>query len=438
MAWAIQTGRTDSLDLFKRLSVGDALPLPAGTTQAETVLPIPLSILTEKPKGGDPIVPWWADGAAEPEAFDNLFREKNQEDEKPKRPGAHEYLCQVDANGKWLRYTPTMNVRLRNATPKRNSQGEAELFSLEEIAEETCFQTELRFENPGDVQPFIDAFAPLLRGGDWLAVGRGGMPVVIGSTAGTTDSQQDTDHDDWTLTLISDLIVRGPHLGFLDDLDIDTLCAWAGLARPGGCDWTISKRAVETERVHGFNAVTGLQRAPALALRRGSCWRIIGPGSAALAKALAAKPYLGERTGEGFGRFLIGIQPITAFDKPKGEATTRASRRAEELLSTALELSGKIGKNGPSLSQLQWLREQALAATDLKHVNELLTEIETAPRRRPQGGKAWAEEMFPIGDLKKALRALNNTDKERELKEKKQLLSYLVQWRVPVEKEKRK
>jgi len=428
IAWAIQTGRTGCLELFKRLSVGDALPLPEGVSQAETVLPIPLSILTEKPKGGDPSLPWWAGGSPDPVAFDSLFKDRDQKGEKPKRPNAHKYLCRNGKDSPWLCYAPVMNMRLRNATPKRGSQADANLFSEEEIAEDTCFQTELRFLDAGDVESFVETFAPLLRSNDWLAIGRGGSPVDVKSIATGPETDHAPFKDDWTLTLISDLIVRGEYLGFLDHLDIDRLCALAGIEKDDS--WEIEKSIVETESIHGFNAVTGLQRAPALALRRGSCWRIKGEGSAALAEALAARAYLGERTGEGFGRFLIDIQPIHRLAEPEGDRAAPDARRNEELLAYALELKKQIGANGPSLSQLQWLRERALAVTSPEQLERLLTEIETAPDRRPQGGKAWKE--FPTGGLRTAL------GKFSEPVEKRLLISYLVQWRTPKAKENRK
>ncbi len=435
MAWAIRAGRTDCLDLFRRLAIGDALPLPEGAKTAATVLPIPLSILTPKPKGGDPTRPWWAAGATDPAADDSLYREKKEGEEKPKRPGAHEYLCQEPHGGPWLRYSPAMSVRLRNATPKRGAGGEANLFSLEEIAEDTRFQAELRFDDPKDVPVFIDAFAPVI-GGDWLAVGRGGMPVVVELLSHEIAKGGGTNQDDWTLTLTSDLIVRGPNLGFLDNLDISTLCKLAGMDTSAGGDWKIRQGVAETERLHGFNAVTGLRRTSALALRRGSCWRISGLGSAALAQALAAKGALGERTSEGMGQYVIGTEPFADLTRPKGSAASPTPNANEALLARAKKLSGEIGEKGPSLSQLQWLRERALATTKLRQLDELLEEIAAAPTRRRQGGKPW--EAFPVKNLQAALKQLEQSDKAQELRDKQQLISYLVQWRAPKAKDQRR
>jgi hypothetical protein len=180
IAWAIHNGRPESLALFDRVSVGDALPLPAGETGATTVLPIPLSILTEKPRAENTKRPWWADGSLPAPEYDSLGEERSP-DEKPKRPGAHEYLCRTGTGDPWRRYTPAMRVRLRNATPRRGTQADAELFSLEEIAEDTRFQAEMRFTDQAVAQDFLDAFTPLFGGGDWLGIGRGGQSVIIES-----------------------------------------------------------------------------------------------------------------------------------------------------------------------------------------------------------------------------------------------------------------
>lgn len=431
IAWAIHNGRPESLALFGRIEVGDALPLPEGAAVADTVLPIPLSILTKKPQAASADIPWWADRSPPASEFVDSLDEEKRPDEKPKRPGAHEYLCRPGNSGPWLRYTPAMRVRLRNATPKKSSKKKADLFSLEEIAEETRFQAELRFTDVDAARDFLAAFAPLL-GGDWLAIGRGGPPVIVESMTGLQEPPQEplskTFTDDWTLTLTSDLILRGEHLGFLDHLDINRLCQLAGIERQGG--WGVEKPVVESEAVHGFNAVSGLHRAPALAIRRGSCWRITGAGSAELARMLAEKPALGERITEGFGRFLIDVQPVSKIERPQGGSGEPPANQNEALLAIAQKLAEKINDKGPSLSQLQWLREQALAAAEDSEIDTLLKEIETAHKRRPQGGKAW--ENFPSSRLREELAKFQRPS------EKRQLISYLVQWCVPRKKEKRR
>lgn len=425
MAWAIRNGRAEQAKLFARIGVGDALPLPEGCEGAEQVIPIPLSILTGKPKGNNSAIPWWADGWGQSSAFDNLYKPLVPNKEKPKRPGAHEYLCRSASGADWQRYSPSMRVRLRNATLKRHSteDEDTQLFSLEEIAEDTCFQAELRCDDEQIARDFLTAFAPLLSGADWLTLGRGGAPARIDAVrlAPPLSPCPPPDlHENWTLTLTSDAIVRGERLGFLDNLSPEHLCKLAGIDCQD--NWQVVNDAVETDTLHGFNAVTGLTRAPALALRRGSCWRIAGTGSAELARALIRKGAIGERTGEGCGRFLIGIQPI-ALSAPNKQEEAPKARRNEELLAIARQLALKLNQDGPSLSQLQWLRSQAGAVETEAQLQARLDEIKQAPERRKQGGKAWAH--FPHEPLREALRDC------RTLDEKCRLIAYLVQWRVP-------
>ena len=423
MAWAIHNGHGESVKLFERLSVGDALPLPKGCESAKQVLPIPLSILTEKPKAGDLAIPWWVSPSDYPGTFDSLYKQQDQDKDKPKRPSTHEYLCHLEGVANWQRYSPEMRVRLRNATPKRGSNENPRLFSLEEIAEDTCFQAEVHGADADTIKDFLNALAPVLTGADWLALGRGGAPARIEAfSVATAPTLPPALDDEWTLALTSDAILRGERLGFLDNLSCERLCQLAGIE--GQDDWTIVADAVETTSVHGFNAVTGLPRAPALALRRGSCWRIAGPGSAVLARAVIEKGALGERTGEGFGRFVIGVQPIESdrLGKPPGKAKSPEVRRNEELLAQARGLARELGKNGPSLSQLQWLRSKATAVDSGTRLQELLDEIEQAAQRR----KAW--QHFPHQPLRKALDGCPTLD------EKRRLIAYLVQWRVPAAK----
>ena len=425
-AWLIRTGRGAHLDLLRRVSVGDALPLPSGKSPVAAVVPIPLSVLNEKPRAAGADIPWWAADASEARAFDSLYDESDS-DEKPKRPGVHEYLCRLEPKALWLRYTPNLTVRLRNATPKKGSADEANLFSLEEVAEDTCFQSELRFDDEPTATAFIEVFDPLLRATDWLALGRGGQPALVDGAVVSTAPEHESAGDDWSLTLTSDLIARGDHLGFLDDLELDQLCDWAGVTR--GSDWSLERGVVETEAIHGFNGATGLRRAPALAIRRGSCWRVRGTGSEALAAALFAKGALGERTREGFGRFVIGLQPICGMQRPTSTSSRPERNAAEELLDTGRRLSKLVkGEKTPSLSQLQWLRAQALAA-DEQQLDQLLQAIESAPKDRPQGGKAWG--AFGPLNLRDELAGLSG------IEEKRLLIGGLVKWLVKEGKEKR-
>lgn len=445
-------GRGDST--YSQVSFGDALPLPENMTQfSHSLMPIPLSIMTPKSKGSNTKLPWWADSQPTNHASDDLCRERGVTDapaEKMKRPGAHEYLCRNGETTPWQRHTPVLTVALRNQTADKPEE-ETKLFSLEEIAENTLFQAELRFQNPEAVKTFCRQFDAVLNGEDWLMIGRGGQPVVIDAVDFVLDTPADTStalsndsnkaRDTFCLTLTSDAIVRGPYLGFLRDLSIEDLCCFASISCKTG--WEIKNQVVETETIHGFNAVSGLQRAAALAIRRGSCWWIMGPNCRELASALAKIPALGERVREGFGRFVIDAQPIpaNALGEPDSGAETELPENAQEnRLRTAKALAEILLKcdKQPSPSQLQWLRNRALACSNQTMLEKLLKEVENAPKQREKSGAAW--KSFPLPALRKAI-GLENPKKGNEvneadnptaekLAEKKLLIAHFVEYAV--------
>lgn len=421
IVWALLQGKTAP----ENVSFGDALPL-LGNCAAETLLPIPLSILTPKPEGSSSKLPWWAAGGTSDEAFDSLGGMLDP-DEKAKRPGTHEYLCRLEQNSEWLHYAPILNVRLRNQSADDSTQ-KTELFSLEEIAEETCFQVELRFNTAEATEEFKKTFSTLLHSKDWLTIGRGGQPVVVDAfwpVEATDQLKEDFEaKDNWTLTLTSDAIVRGRHLGFLDNLDILTLCEQAGIKSHQ--DWIIEKCTTETDAIYGFNAASGLHRAAALAIRRGSCWLIKGQNSHMLADILTNKDKaaLGERTCEGFGRFVIDVQPIKALRKPQQNTKKPSANPQEALLAAAKALADLPGANQPSASQLQWLRNRALACETDDQLGALLKEIRGASGNRPNSGKVW--EPFKVD--KQLGKQLDQAFKNMQLIEKRLLISHFVQY----------
>lgn len=448
MSWLLahsHDGKDNSI--HSQVAFGDALPLPESMTQfSHSFMPIPLSIMTPKPKGNKTKLPWWADSQPTDDASDDLckVRDKNDEPaEKMKRPGAHEYLCRKDENTTWLRYAPVITVALRNQTAD-NPKEETKLFSLEEIAENTLFQAELRFQNQEAVKTFCSQLDAVLNGEDWLTIGRGGQPVMIEAVDFAPDTLPDTStalptgsnkgRDAFCLTLTSDAIVRGLYLGFLRDLAIEDLCRLADIPYKAG--WAIKNRVVETETIHGFNAVSGLQRAAALAIRRGACWWITGSNCRELAEALAKIPALGERVREGFGRFVIDAQPIPgdALGKPDSGTEEPPENAQESRLETANTLANAMLKNNkkPSLSQLQWLRNRALACSNESMLEKLLTEVENAHKQREKSGAAW--KSFPFSELRKAI-GLENPDKAdkaaaEKLAEKRLLIAHLVDYAV--------
>jgi hypothetical protein len=428
MAWALAQRDQDALTKLAAASVGDALPVPVALNKVPLeslcVLPIPLSILTPKPCGGSANLPWWVEGGARMEAYDGIEPEQRASEEKPKRPGPREFLARQDAQGTWLRYSPRMTVHMRNSPPNAHKiqPEQQDLFSVEEIAEDTRFIADLSFPDEQTARGFAERFAPILTGGEWLAVGREGRPVEVAAVAVPAPKPLTRVGDEWTLTLTSDLVARGENLGFLTDLDVSALIHLSGKATtdfPDSKQWQMRGFA-ETEGLHGFNAASGLRRLPALAIRRGSCWRITGSGSHALAVALSARAGLGERTDEGCGRFALDLQPVKALASPDCHKTSPPRNRAEEMLLAVKRIASEKHGNLPSLSQLQWLRGSALAALDEVQMQTLFEKIETIPVRRPKGGSAWKN--FPLSALRREM------ERFPDLEEKRLLVSQLVQW----------
>lgn len=435
MAWALARDDKDALAALDQASIGDSLPLPpnfdAFAPEHVEVMPIPLSILSPKPASGETDLPWWAGHTVAADFFDDLGAPRPSDGEKPKRPGAREFLVRHGAEPNWVRYSPIMSVHLRNQSAdlfdiSGKPVAEPQLFSMEEIAEDTSFLGELRFPDTTAATAFARHFAPVLAGGEWLAIGREARPVEVATMENALPSASPIPEDDWTLTLTSDLVLRSPHLGFLTDLDIATLCAETGIEPQA--NWKIRGFA-ETVRLHGFNAASGLRRKSALAIRRGSCWRIDGPGSRLLGQALAKRAAIGDRTNEGLGRFAIDLQPIATLTKPEESAVAiQQNRQHEELLSAAKRIADHEGGLAPSVNQLQWLRSSALAAGAEGELDRLLDEVAAAPTRRKQGGKKWAP--FPISELRSEVTRLHT------LPEKRLLISHVVQWLVPKAKAK--
>jgi hypothetical protein len=443
--WARGDAETEGM-LFSNdvQSVGDAFPVPAGCqvpepTQAREwtdweVLPIPLYVKTPKPEGDTGDWPWWFgtgsgrnDLGARRE-IDELAAFLNRDSgtqsgqdaagspEKTKRPKDHEYLFRTGADAAWVRYSPTLGVHLRNQTRDADLPDGA-LFAMDEIAEDTLFLATLRFANLPAARAFAERFAPVLAGQDWLAIGRGGRPLEVvdchwdmaapppASTAAPPDPGP------LTLTLTSDLIARDlgrsgqpPSLGFFDRLDPQVLADLTGVESLRGLDakhWFEVSEAVE---VRGYNAVVGLPRTAAVAIRRGSGIVVSDPqAAAALRQALATVPSLGERQDEGFGRFRLDLPLALGAPAPGPETDTgpassptpsRApSNRREDLLGAVCELAARLGSRKlPSRSQWEALRGDSKAAANPQAlILELKKHAETT------GGASWKGVVEPIG-----------------------------------------
>ncbi len=426
------------------VSVGDALPLPMPANlgvdlKAAQVIPIPLSLGTPKPSGQKTPCPWWAKAGQSVDfithdngnTYDGLDKAPVPKDRpKLKRPGTRQFLYRPDAKTAWQRYTPTIEVRMRVNLKMRDSDGKPGLFSHEEIAEKTQFISDLRFNDTKSAEAFAKDCRDLLTQDAWLRIGREGRPVRVVQAIWLDPKDQTLSFDDdWRLTLTSDTILRDEILAFVIRPDITTLIAAAG-KEPGdypGCgQWTINAGYCESTNVHGFNAVTGLRRVPAIALRRGSDFKIDGTGSARLAADLAAKHALGERTTEGYGRFIINFDPFTGMSLPPAKAPPYLDNDEETLLSLSYELTKQLqGDSLPSRSQLGWLRGMAEGG---KVPSAILASIKKAAEK--QGGKAWKN--FPVTEIKEAFTTpflIGDEGRQR------QYLIAVVRWLTPRIKE---
>ena len=154
---------------------------------------------------------------------------------------------------------------------------------------------------------------------------------------------------------------------------------------------------LETYDVYGFNSATGLPRAVATALKRGSVitFRSAHGQSEPICKLRGAlqrlrqqELALGERVADGFGCFVLDLDmhrpdywKATAETPTEPDAGQQpAARWRETVLQQVIEFTQKPrvdprGKNGPSVTQWQWLRHQAEVASDEKGLQQLLGDL---------------------------------------------------------------
>lgn len=311
-AWLIAEGDRDTASLLTsgKVSVSDALPLPSAPSKLEgvEVLPAPLSLQSEKPKGAAGDVPWWAQPTTPTRRLDAW----SQDHDKPKlkRPEDDLFVFREGATSAWTTFRPARRVRLRNGRPDPK-QADASLFAIEQIVEETHFLAELH-GSADDLKQLAEELGPVLEGRRWLRVGRAGAPVEVAQLAWSGVTIATNTETKARLTLTSDLLVRDDYLRWRTGFDDTERDEKAFRELIGTEDITITK----TERgglkalqdsvmVHGFNGTSRLWRMPAAAIRRGSVFEVSGAGVAKLAERAAKGEWLGERTHEGFGRFRI-------------------------------------------------------------------------------------------------------------------------------------
>lgn len=385
-AWLIAEDDRETASLLTsgKVSVSDALPLPNVPSKIEgvDVLPAPLSLQSEKPKGSAGDVPWWAQPIASTKRLDAWGAR-----EKLKRPEDDLFVYRESANAAWTTFRPARRVRLRNGRPDPE-QADASLFAIEQIVEETHFLAEL--QGPiEDLKKLAQTLAPVLEGRRWLRVGRAGAPVEVAQLAWAGPASKPTTETKALLTLTSDLLMRDEFLRWRTALDE------AAIADLLVDDVHLGKSLQDSVMVHGFNGTARLWRMPAAAIRRGSVFEVSGAGVARLADRAAKNNWLGERTHEGFGRFhldaaLPGVTTeidTSSLPTPVADVAEQAIAKATQnwfAQNNSLAKPDKKDNNGqqpPSLSQ--WL--------DL--VGELEANNPDALTRRLNpttvGGKSW-------------------------------------------------
>ena len=371
------------------VSVGDGLPLPkdlnTGNLSNIEVLPVPLSLLRPKPEVVGGRLPWWTDDAPPPGSRDGFAPNEGLNTyERLKRPTDGECVAR-SGGGKWHRYSPLLNMHLRNRQGEKPGEPPS-LFSMEEIAEDTRFLADILFDEGPVADAFVGAFREILEGRAWLLIGRGKAPSVVEDAAWINRSLFDNSSTPaFRLTLTSDLLLLDEWLCWETHLTAEKLKQLAGVN--DDIDVRIAKCFEDTVDVRGFNAASGLPRVPARAIKAGSSYRLDGGGASVVVNSLKGKPALGERTHLGFGRFRLDPD-----DTPPGlpEDFSEADRygrgenadKAEGLLKRAKELAEAVPIGGPSRSQWWALRDALRASSgDAQDPLESLG--------RSQGGRAW-------------------------------------------------
>jgi hypothetical protein len=397
-AWLIAEGERDTASLLTsgRISVSDALPLPHAPDRLEPVevLPAPLSLQSEKPKGSAGDVPWWAQPKAPVRRIDAWSTAQ-----KLKRPEDDLFVYRAAPNDPWATFRPARRVRLRNGRPDPK-QADASLFAIEQIVEQTHFLAEIQ-GSPEDMACVAKALAPVLAGRRWLRVGRAGAPVEVVQVAWSKTTSPTNATEKALLTLTSDLLVHDEHLRWRTSLDETALRTLLG-----SDDIQLEKSLHDNVMVHGFNGTSRLWRMPAAAIRRGSVFRLSGAGVRELAERAANGQWLGERTHEGFGRFRLDVElPGVTDSSPSSSDIAPSPDDPEEGIAEKTKtwfeqhraLAGAGGERKPSLSQ--WL--DLVADLERGDANAVHSRLEPTTA----GGKSWKHK-----DAKAILQKLESLD----------------------------
>ena len=253
-------------------------------------------------------------------------------EEKPaaKRPKGEQYLC-CDHAGTWHKYIQPLDIRMRNrrGDPDKIIRKEAtELFSEQRIHEETAFIAEINFTDDLPAQAKKAWLTSLKNWQEGLSIkiGRGSAPVKLCLTSKPDPStpgdmpEQHTAPEATKLTLIftSDWIVRGENLGYLQELGRSTLlrlfnCEMLSptMSCTGGSHPTIAQ---DHEEQGAYNYASGMPKRPCNVIKRGSSYQFQGdPGTIAkLRQQIEKQIAWGERTRDGYGRYILNIDALQA------------------------------------------------------------------------------------------------------------------------------
>jgi hypothetical protein len=386
VAWLVAQGNEGIAALLTsgKISVSDALPLPYAPRSIDSaeVLPAPLSLQSEKPKGLAGDGPWWAQPVVQVHRQD-AWSDSNDK-LKLKRPEDDLFVFRDCPSTNWIAFRPSRRVRLRNGRPD-SPHADAALFAIEQIAEETHFFAELH-GSPEDVKRLAEKLAPVLEGRRWLRVGRAGAPVEVQRVQWSeSKTLPKPGTESVRLTFTSDLLVRDPYLRWRTALD------QAALSDLVGFEIKLGNSSQDSVMVHGFNGTSRLWRMPAAAIRRGSVFEVSGSNVSMLLERVVNNQWLGERTHEGFGRFRLDAT-LPGLTVAHDEAGTfpLAAESNEELIATTTKawfqdtkthFVSREGERKPSLSQ--WLN--LVGELEAHNPNALTS------RRKPTtaGGKNW-------------------------------------------------
>ncbi len=383
------------------------------------IIPAPLSIQKTKAGGGDlDSEPLWSKSKDDGFTDKMLNNDNNSEMPKTKRLKSGEVII-INSDGKCEVTKPSMLVHLRHQTPDRygikNQNTEPKLYSEEEIAENQYFIADIRFSSEKEAEAFINNYKALFteNSESWLRVGRGGRPVKIVKHAFIDENElpntNNTNKDKSFLVLTSDAIIRNDDLTFATDFNNEHAEKYFG----NGIKIDETNSISGTVEIRGWNILTGRQKSPAIALKRGSVFPI-NQGN------LNHTNPIGERTGEGFGQFII----TNGFDIDKYKnAGISENETPQNLYEFYIEKADEIFNENKqaflsvSKTQWQWLREKLRIGKEWD--NGILTYLNQHSEKK--AGESWNKENV----LKKLKNSFNSLDDELK-SNKEKILEYLT------------